>query len=167
MRRWMVVALAAVLLLGLAPAWAPAWASEQPRVAVRGGDHPGFGRMVFDWPAAPAYRVEQDGDRHLVRFPRGALALDGLRRLPRNIRAVRAVEGGVELTLAPGARLRHFRNGPKVAFDALDAAAGAPVPAATAPPPAARAATPAAAPDRKSTRLNSSHSTLSRMPSSA
>ena len=104
------------LLLMTQAAWA-----QQARVPVRAGDHPGFGRVVFDWPTPPAYRVEQEGDRVIVRFPPGALALEGLRRMPRNLLAMQAVEGGVALTLAPGARLRHFRNGAKVAFDVLDA----------------------------------------------
>ena len=99
-----------------------AGAREGPGVPVRVGDHPGFGRVVFDWPAPPAYRVERDGDRILVRFPTGALGLGGVRRMPRNVLAMRAMEGGVEITVAPGARLRHFRNGTKVAFDVMDAA---------------------------------------------
>ena len=108
MRTWVLVLM---LLAGVAGA------REAPRVAVRAGDHPGFGRLVFDWAAPPVYRVEREGDLVRVRFPAGALALEALRRMPRNVLALRAVEGGVEITVAPGARLRHFRNGPKVAFD--------------------------------------------------
>ncbi|MBS7789980.1 hypothetical protein KTR66_08240, partial [Roseococcus sp. SDR] len=88
---------------------------------MRTGDHPGHGRIVFDWAAAPAYQVEQQGDRVILRFPSAdAIDLAGARRLPRNILAVTKVAGGIELTLRPGSRIRHFRNGPKVALDALD-----------------------------------------------
>ncbi|WP_027284207.1 hypothetical protein [Rubritepida flocculans] len=148
------------LLLLLLLAGAPAGA--ETRVGVRTGDHPGFGRIVFDWAAAPAYRVEEREGVAILRFPPGAVVdLSGARRLPRNLLGVREAEGGIELRLAPGARLRHFRNGPKVAVDILDptpetaaparAQAAAPAPAPTrpaAPAPAARppAAAPAAAP---------------------
>ena len=140
---------AALLLLGLLAL--PALA--QDRVRVRVGDHPGHGRIVFDWAAPPAYQAEQQGERVLLRFPNAeAIDLAGARRLARNLLAVAAVPGGVELTLRPGARMRHFRNGPKVAIDLLDpteastAAAIAPAraaPRAAAAPP--REAVPAPA----------------------
>lgn len=96
-------------------------AAAQERVGVRTGDHPGHGRIVFDWSTPPVYQVEQQGERVILRFPNAeAVDLGGARRLPRNILAVAKVPGGVELTLRPGARIRHFRNGPKVALDALD-----------------------------------------------
>lgn len=96
-------------------------AAAQERIGVRTGDHPGFGRIVFDWTAAPRYRVEQQGDRVLLRFPNNdAVDLAGARRLARNLLAVNRAEGAIELTLRPGARIRHFRNGPKVALDIMD-----------------------------------------------
>ncbi|UPY34911.1 hypothetical protein [Sediminicoccus sp. KRV36] len=112
------------LLLGLLAL--PALAQE--RVAVRTGDHAGHGRIVFDWAAPPSYQAEQQGDRVILRFPNpDTIDLAGARRLPRNLLAVTRVAGGVELTLRPGARMRHFRNGPKVAIDLLDPPeAGAP-----------------------------------------
>jgi len=96
-------------------------ANGQERVGVRTGDHPGFGRIVFDWTAAPRYQVEQQGDRVLLRFPsHDAIDLGGARRLPRNLLAVHRADGAIELTLRPGSRIRHFRNGPKVALDVMD-----------------------------------------------
>ncbi len=101
-------------------------ASSITRVGVRGGEHSGYGRVVFDWPSPPAYSVESQGETHLVRLPRGANpAVETLRRMPRNIASMRLVDGGVEIILQPGARLRHFRIGPKLVFDALDAQAEA------------------------------------------
>ncbi|MBY0338521.1 MAG: hypothetical protein K2X11_18045, partial [Acetobacteraceae bacterium] len=109
----------ALALLALPVSALTAWAQE--RVGVRTGDHPGHGRIVFDWAEPPRYTVEREGDRVTLRFPEpDRIELSGARRLPRNIVAVRRVQGGVELTLRPGAGLRHFRNGPKVALDALD-----------------------------------------------
>ncbi|WP_424813843.1 hypothetical protein [Roseococcus sp. YIM B11640] len=110
--------------------------SAQERVGVRTGDHPGFGRIVFDWTAPPRYEAQQQGERVLLRFPRAeAVDLAGARRLPRNVIAVNRAEGGLELVLRPGTRMRHFRNGPKVALDLMDPAEGSAVPAPAAPPP--------------------------------
>jgi hypothetical protein len=110
--------LAALLMAAPAPASAQ---GAETRVGVRTGDHAGHGRIVFDWPSAPAYRVEQREGAAILRFPADATVdLAGARRLPRNLLGVSAVEGGIELRLAPGAQIRHFRNGPKVAVDILD-----------------------------------------------
>ncbi|MBB3899188.1 hypothetical protein [Roseococcus suduntuyensis] len=129
-----LVALLALLLAGFAPL-----AAAQERVGVRTGNHPGFGRIVFDWTAAPAYTVETTPGRVLLRFPNpDAVVLPGRGRLPRNITAANRVEGGIELLIAEGSRVRHFRNGPKVAVDVMDAAA----PEAAPPPVAAPAAAP-------------------------
>ncbi|WP_421992789.1 hypothetical protein [Roseococcus sp.] len=112
-------------------------AAAQDRVGVRLGEHPGFGRIVFDWAAAPRYSVEQQGDRVLLRFPnQDAIDLGGARRLTRNLLAVSRVEGAIELTLRQGTRIRHFRNGPKVALDILD-----PAETAAAQPPIRQATT--------------------------
>jgi hypothetical protein len=115
--------------------------AAQERVPVRTGDHPGHGRIVFDWTAPPAYQVEQQGERVILRFPRAeAIDLAGARRLPRNVLAVTRVPGGVELTLRPGARIRHFRNGPKVALDVLDPSEPREAEASAAPRPVPRPA---------------------------
>lgn len=115
-------ALQGALLYGFALALAPA-ALAEGRVGVRVGDHPGHGRIVFDWPRAPAYRLEQAGETVTLQFPASAAVdLAGARRLPRNVVGVAATAGGIEITLRPGARVRHFRHGPKVVVDLLDPA---------------------------------------------
>lgn len=136
----------AALGLWLCLVAAPVGAQE--RIAVRTGDHATHGRIVFDWPTAPAYQVEQQGDRVVLRFPNAdAIDLAGARRLPRNILSVARVPGGVELTLRPGARIRHFRNGPKVALDALDPSETREAEPSPTPRRAAREAAPAALPN--------------------
>ncbi|WP_043343253.1 hypothetical protein [Belnapia moabensis] len=103
-------------LLLAAPA---AWAQEV--VGVRVGNHPGHGRLVFDWPAPPQYRVEQAGDAVMVYFsPGAAIDLSGARRLPRNMAAVTAEGEGIRVALKPGVRARIFRVGPKLVVDALN-----------------------------------------------
>ena len=134
MRRmsWLLIAL---LVAPVALAQAPA------PVAMRVGNHPGYGRIVFDWPRPPAYTLDRGEDAVLLHFPAGA-AIDpaGARRPPRNVAAVAVEPGGIRMTLRPGARLRHFRIGPKVVVDVLD-----PAPAAVAPQSAPVSARPVAA----------------------
>src|SRR4051794_10830570 len=90
----------------------PGLAVAEP-VAVRAGDHPGHGRLVFDWPSPPAYSLEQQGDRVLLRFPPGS-SFQLPRRLPRNLSAAGQEEEGIRLSLRPGARVRHYRLGGRV-----------------------------------------------------
>ncbi|MBU8537670.1 hypothetical protein [Falsiroseomonas tokyonensis] len=117
---------------------------------MRAGDHPSFGRLVFDWPSSVAYRVEEAEGRLVLRFgTAAAFDLGALRRPPRNVLGVTAEATQAEIRLAPNTRTRHFRLGNRVVVDVLDAdaprnapaAAPASVPAAQAQPaPAATAA---------------------------
>ncbi len=107
------------LLLALIIAAPAAWAQEV--VGVRVGNHPGHGRLVFDWPAPPQYRVEQAGDAVVLYFPPGAaIDLSGARRPPRNMAAVAPEGEGIRIALKPGVRPRIFRIGPKLVVDALN-----------------------------------------------
>ncbi|MFZ4409080.1 MAG: hypothetical protein ACOYOH_17195 [Paracraurococcus sp.] len=145
--------LALALLLVLLPGLAVAERVAE-RVAVRAGDHPGFGRLVFDWPVPPAYTLEQQGESVLLRFPPGT-DLRPPRRLPRNLVALAAEAEVARLTLRPGARLRHYRLGGRVVVDLFDPPAVAaradprppsvpavPVPPALVAPPVVAAAAP-------------------------
>ncbi|WP_149535823.1 hypothetical protein [Siccirubricoccus phaeus] len=145
MARALEMAGRAALLGALLLLW-PCPAPAQDRVAVRVGDHPTHGRLVFDWPAPPAFTAEQQGENLLLRFPAGAaLDLAGARRPPRNMRGVTQEEGVVVVALKPGVRARVFRIGNRLVVDALNPQAA---PAAEAPPglaAPAQAATPQAA----------------------
>jgi hypothetical protein len=116
-------------------------AAAQDRVGVRVGDHPGFGRVVFDWPGSVEYRVEEAEGRILVHFASpAAFDLAPARRGARNLRGVTSDGSRAEIAVAPGTRLRHFRLGNRVVLDLLDAArdpAATPAAARPAPPPAA------------------------------
>lgn len=115
-------------------------ASDAPSLVVRSGEHPGFGRLVFDWTRNVEYTVVQDGKRVTVRFDQPAkIDYAGLaEHLPKPITAVEpaAAEGGagLQLSLASEARLRHFRSGTRVVLDILD-----PIGAPTAKPSAVAA----------------------------
>ena len=109
-------------------------------VAIRTGNHPGFGRVVFDLPAGTSATLHRTGNYLTVRFS-GADPVAGARP-PRNAQALTAVPGKAELLLAPGVRVRPAHMGNRLVLDLLDPAgtAGAPpAPLATVPPATARA----------------------------
>ncbi len=112
---------------------------------VRTGDHPGYGRVVFDLPPGASWTLDRSGDRLTVRFA-GADPLPGARP-PRNVRTLTVAAGTAELSLAPGVQIRPARLGNRLLVDVLD-----PVAAASAGPVAATAApervTATAAPER-------------------
>jgi hypothetical protein len=149
MRRTLGLLFALAMLLAASPACAEAEAQTeirppvQARTGVRVGNHPGYGRIVFNWRMPPVYTLEQDGDEVVLRFPTGAVIdLTGARRLPRNMVTVTAEPEGIRIMLRPGAQVQHFRVGASVVVDALDpvATGATPVPpertAATARPAA-------------------------------
>ena len=121
------------------------------RVGVRVGTHSRFTRIVFDWPGTVDYVVEQRGGVILARFARRASFDLGevQARLPRGIRRIapRQVDTGaaVEVDVADGTRVRHFRDGFKVVLDDLLPTAAAERPSV---PPTALAPAPASAPIR-------------------
>jgi hypothetical protein len=130
-----------LLLLGAGQAVAQ---SDPPRIPVRAGDHAGHGRIVFDWPQRTDYSVTVDGATVRITFAApGVPDLGSLGRAPRNVRAIAGSAGAVELRLADGAELRHFRLGSRIVLDIADppqrvAAAGAEAPRAAEQPAAPR-----------------------------
>ena len=119
---------AGLLLLMGGVAWAQSDATSSAVAAalpvpVRTGEHPGFGRVVFDLPAGATWTLDRSGDRLTVRFS-GADPLPGARP-PRNVRALTAAAGTAELLLVPGAQVRSMRLGNLLVVDLLDPA-GAP-----------------------------------------
>ena len=102
------------------------------RIAIRSGDHPGFGRIVLDTNGKPRYRIRQDGDRVVLRLA-GDAALGAAPSLPRNVTAIKTDGGKLELVLSRGARLHPVQAGGHIVLDILDA----PPAAASQPEPAA------------------------------
>ncbi|HEY4135720.1 MAG TPA: hypothetical protein VGO34_10950 [Alphaproteobacteria bacterium] len=104
-----------------------------PKLAVRPGDHPGFGRLVFDWPRNVEYDAVQTGDTLSIRFDAPAtIDVDRLTpKLPKTVQSLSADSDANSLTVTmavpPGAQMRHFRNGPSIVVDIVG----------DAPPPAA------------------------------
>ena len=109
---------------------AAAVAAPAPQVGVRTGTHPGYGRVVFDWPSRVAYEAEADAGGLVIRFAEPArIALNG--PVPRNVLGVTPDGGTVRIAAREGARFRHFHHGAKLVVDVLDPAA--PVTAQDAP----------------------------------
>jgi pilus assembly protein CpaC len=131
--------LAVVLLAGVAlPPVAmaqdtPAAANPAaPRIAMRTGTHPGYGRIVFDWPARTEYQAEATAEGLVIRFAEeGRIALGAA--APRNVVAVSAEGQAVRIDARPGARFRHFHHGPKLVVDVLDPGADLAEPRRPAP----------------------------------
>ena len=141
----MRAALFATMLCALAPAaWAADTAVTPVSVPVRIGEHDGFGRVVFDFPKPPAWRMERHGDEVTLSFAAEDQVIAPGGAVPRNVRAIAGGAGQAVIRVVPGAELRVTRIGNRLALDVLSpspARASSPAPPAT-PAPAA-AATPA------------------------
>jgi hypothetical protein len=120
-RGWHRHLMATSLVLLLA---APAMGEEPPAIRLRVGDHPGYGRLVFDGPdgTAPAYHLVRTGDHVSLRFiDPTSLDLAAAARPPRNLAGLREAEGAVAIVLRTAeVRVRHFVLGNRIVVDLLD-----------------------------------------------
>ena len=110
MRGWVVLG----ILLWMPAAW------SQTAVPVRAGDHPGFGRLVFDVPDPSAVHVVEQGRRLLVVLG-GGRVVDAPAALPRNVESFTPAPGAAAIVVAPGARGRTTRIEGRLVLDVLDA----------------------------------------------
>lgn len=150
MRRWLCGFAAAVALFAV-----PLASAGAASVPVRAAAHKGFGRMVFDWPAAVEYtaRVEggAGGGRLVIVFnqPIDASLDRTVSALSEYLAAGRVEADGktVSFDLKRPVALKSFRNGKAVAVDLSPASAEAAAKQAAeaAPPVAAPPATPSQA----------------------
>ena len=95
---------------------APARAAS---TAIRAGEHPGFGRLVFDLPPGATVEAVTEGDRTLLVFA-GVTSVDAPPRAPRNVAAVRVEGMTATIAVRPGARVRQQRLGDRLVLDVLD-----------------------------------------------
>lgn len=103
---------------------APARTADGSRLRVNVGRHPGFTRLVFDWPESVDYTVARDGRSVAMRFDKAADVDIGLldAALPKpafGSPAASSASGDliVNLTVPETSYIRHFREGPKVILD--------------------------------------------------
>ena len=129
------------LPLLLSPAWA------QDRVQTRAWPHPGFARIVFDWPAPVAYKARIEGASLVIDFGR-SLSSDFARMerfLPEYVSGASLSEDGKTLTVAlKGAfGLRTSTSNTSVVIDLLQESANS----EPKPTPKAKAKAAAKSPD--------------------
>jgi len=117
-RAWRLLALAMLALSSTVLASRLAMAKQSTLIRVTSGEHPGFGRVVLDAPGL-AYSVSQDGGHVVISFSEDPV-LGELPPEPRNVLAIRKVQGGVELTIPSGASVHTSRFGDKVIVDVED-----------------------------------------------
>jgi hypothetical protein len=119
---------------------------------VRGGNHPDYSRLVFDWPRGVDFTINQTGTLLTVRFSRPGKADFTQARGgtgPR-VTALTQLPGSDSMTVTfvtpPNAVLRQFKSGTSVVIDIRDPVGASAKPAAsqTAETPPARAAQPPA-----------------------
>jgi len=162
MARFAAIVRGLALAIALLPAFAGAASAD--RVPTRAGAHPGYGRIVFDWPTAVGHSATVEGRRLTVRFDRPIessfaavrSALDGY------IDSIAVAGDGrsVVATLKADFRLRTFRSGSRVVVDlmggaaAVEPGAGPAVPAAAGKGAAPRPLDPAAAASSAPVRLS-------------
>ncbi len=112
----MVTALTAPVLLSSA---APSNAQEA--IQTRGGFHPDYGRVVFDWPRQVDFQTELAGGALLVRFQEPVTTdfTNLLNILGAYVRSARLEDGGatVRLELAQPVTVNSFRSGNSIAVD--------------------------------------------------
>lgn len=119
------------------PAITPAKVAAAPGVPatdlmVRGGEHNGFNRLVFDWPKPVGYTVTGQGGQVVIAFDQPAnvnvTSLEAA--LPADVRFLEARPQGkgtaLVLSVPPGMATKHFTSGAKVAVDLLRPPPGSP-----------------------------------------
>ena len=85
----------------------------------RAGNHPGFGRLVFDVSGGTQFRLSRDGDRVHVDFSPAVLIGDPS-FMPHNVLSVSGGDGEVAIVVAAGTRVRSSRIGERVVVDVLN-----------------------------------------------
>ncbi len=93
-------------------------------MTVRGGDHDGYSRLVFDWPTAPPHVVENKNGTLTITF-QGAGQISG--NIPSNLRNIQNIESisgadiiGFSMAIAPDSKTRNFAVGNKIILDVYD-----------------------------------------------
>jgi len=142
LREFWVIVFAVALFVGGPGRADPVRPGASQPVPVRVGEHPGFGRMVFDFATPVTWHVSRDGERVTLHF-NPASTLAAAPSLPRNVIAMNQDADGVTITVEHGARLRTMRLDDRFVLDVLDPLPDKPSPdkpLPDKPPPRAAAA---------------------------
>lgn len=114
------VARALVLFAAILMAQAPSAAIAAETLTVRAGQHPDFGRIVFDMPRVMNYRTKAEGDRIEIGFdePVAADVSQVTRVLGDYVRDIALNDDRtITATLTGPHRMRDFRNGDSLVID--------------------------------------------------
>jgi tetratricopeptide (TPR) repeat protein len=115
--RWFVSG--AILLATTASGYAAPTDTPSVTTPVRSGDHPDFGRLVFDTIDAQTYHLDRVGDRVIVRFDPD-VTLGRPPSAPRNVLSIRTAGSSIDLTLNRGAQVHTMRIDGRLILDVLD-----------------------------------------------
>lgn len=119
---------------------AGAAAKDGPSVLVRVGNHPGYGRVVFDLPARTNYQLTQQGEHVSLQFT-GDLTVGSSTVVPHNVLGVTGGASQAEIVIAPGTVVRESHFGDRLVIDVWDEAAAPKMHPATSDSPRQGAAT--------------------------
>ena len=140
-------------------------------LAVRSGQHNGFGRLVFDWRSVVNYRVKRNGPTINIEFDRTAGAdVSELRDdLPDHVFAAAAQPTArglrIALLVPDDARIRHYRDGTSIILDIVaNLPAASRASRATPPPRPARTVRARPAPVAKKKKKKDSGAVSGRPP---
>ncbi len=97
--------------------------ADMPQVAVRVGNHPGFGRVVFDLPGQVEYELTQQGQHVIIEFKRD-LTIGSAPGAPHNVQNITGGKGHAEFDVTPGTIVRTSRMGDRVVIDVADGSSG-------------------------------------------
>ena len=124
------------VLAALALWSAPAGADAAPPIEARVGNHPAFGRIVFEFDAHVVFGQVREGDHLILHFADG-VTIAPPARPPQNVAAITTDAGLVDLRLRAGATTRVYWLGNRLVVDVLDPPAAAPNVAPSAIPASA------------------------------
>jgi tetratricopeptide (TPR) repeat protein len=126
--RWFVSG--AILLATTFSGYAATTDTPSVTTPVRSGDHPDFGRLVFDTIDAQTYHLDRVGDRVIVRF-NPDVTLGRPPSAPRNILSIKTTGSSIDLTLNRGAQVHTMRIDGRLILDVLDPKSDPDAPAST------------------------------------
>lgn len=88
-------------------------------ISMRAGDHPGFGRLVFDFARRVPFQVAREGDRLVLRFPTDT-AITPPPHMPHNVGMVETAPREARVTLGAAAEPRVYWLGSLLVVDVFD-----------------------------------------------
>ena len=97
----------------------PAYAQQQ--VNMRTGEHRGYTRLVFDWPEAVTYKIEEKDENFIIRFEKpGRVDADVSGKNIQSISVLSEDPLTVSVAVPAGAKTRSFPVRSRIVLDVYD-----------------------------------------------